>query len=121
MLAIITIMAVSLILLPTFLTYSLLGFLPFLLWGATGWSSQAPQQHTLLSLQPDHGAIVVALNSSSNYLGSAIGAGLGGLALSVGFAPRHLPYLAGGILVIACIFQLMIVCRQDKKVICGVQ
>ncbi|MEK4179226.1 hypothetical protein NSQ61_06455 [Aeribacillus sp. FSL K6-1121] len=43
-----------------------------------GWASQAPQQHERLRYQPEHDAAVVALNSSANYLGSAVGSSLGG-------------------------------------------
>ena len=109
---ILMVMAVSILLLPGLLTYSLLGFIPFVLWGATGWSSQAPQQHALLTMEPNHGAIVVALNSSANYLGSALGAGLGGLVLGMGLLPAHLPYIAGGMALLACLGQLLIVKRQ---------
>lgn len=115
MLAIIIIMALAILLLPALLTYSLLGFIPFFLWGATGWSSQAPQQHTLLTLEPKHGAILVALNSSANYLGSAIGAGLGGFVLSMGISPGRLPYFSGGIAVFACVCQLTIICLRRNK------
>lgn len=107
--AILIIMTASIILIPTLLKYSIFGFIPFLFWGATGWSSQAPQQHALLSLQPEHGAIVVALNSSANYLGSSIGAALGGLIISFGVMPSDLPYYAGSVALLACIFQLLII------------
>ncbi|GLH62668.1 MFS transporter [Parageobacillus sp. G301] len=78
MAGILAIMALAMFSLPLVLSFSILSFLPFILWGAMGWASQAPQQHELLRLQPDHGAAVVALNSSANYLGSAIGSTLGG-------------------------------------------
>ncbi|HZH62119.1 MAG TPA: hypothetical protein VEY70_21650 [Metabacillus sp.] len=44
-----------------------------------GWASLAPQQHALLISQPRHGKAAVALNSSANYLGSAVGSTLGEL------------------------------------------
>lgn len=52
------------------------------LWGLLGWSSLAPQQHTLMSSNPHDGATAVAANASANYLGSAIGSGLGALIVS---------------------------------------
>lgn len=108
LLVILLLMSVSIFLIPTLLKYSILGFLPFLFWGASGWSSQAPQQHTLLSVYPEHGAVSVALNSSANYLGSSIGAALGGLIISLGVPPGDLPYYAGGVSVLACIVQIFI-------------
>ncbi len=56
------------------------------LWGLAGWASVAPQQHALLTRAPAHATASIAWNSSVNYLGGAVGAALGSLALS-----RHLP------------------------------
>ncbi|MDN8620593.1 MFS transporter [Corynebacterium kefirresidentii] len=50
-------------------------------WGLLGWSSMAPQQHSMLSVNPDEGATAVAANASANYLGSAVGSAVGGLLL----------------------------------------
>lgn len=50
-------------------------------WGLLGWSSMAPQQHSMLSANPDEGATAVAANASANYLGSAVGSAVGGLLL----------------------------------------
>lgn len=82
LLVILSVLSLSLLSLPlTASVPAVVSFLPFLLWGAMGWSSLAPQQHVLLDLEPDHGSVAVALNSSANYLGSAIGAMLGGVLL----------------------------------------
>jgi predicted MFS family arabinose efflux permease len=110
---ILIIMALSILLIPYLLQFPILGIAPFVLWGAMGWSSQAPQQHALHSIEPKHGAVVVALNSSANYLGSAIGAALGGLVIAAGILPAHLPYIAGSIAVLAFIGQIIINRRQD--------
>lgn len=84
-------------------------FLPFLLWGAMGWSSLAPQQHVLLDLEPDHGSVAVALNSSANYLGSAIGAMLGGVLLEHELlAPATLPEAAAVFAIIAVGVQIIV-------------
>ena len=80
---------------------SILAFLPILIWGAVGWASQAPQQHTLLALQPQHGDAAVALNSSCNYLGSAVGSGLGGLLMWIGLSPTRLPFAAALVILVA--------------------
>jgi len=61
-------LTLSIICIPLMLNLPILKYLPFFVWGAMGWACQAPQQHILLSHQPS----AVALNSSVNYLGSAI-------------------------------------------------
>lgn len=77
--------AILALLAAALLTFPLLGTSPIgalaglFIWGAAGWATVAPQQHRLLASAPEHGAVVVALNSSGLYLGSAIGAAIGGL------------------------------------------
>ncbi|WP_411137286.1 MFS transporter [Streptomyces sp. C10] len=66
-------------------------------WGAAGWALQVPQQHRLLALCAERGTIVLALNNSALYLGSAVGSALGGLALGAGLAPNALPWVAAGV------------------------
>ncbi|MDR2991957.1 MAG: MFS transporter, partial [Burkholderiaceae bacterium] len=80
-------LCLSLAVLPALAPLGVIGFLPFLVWGAMGWSSLAPQQHMLLELERDHGAAAVALNSSCNYLGGAIGAFAGGALMAWGVNP----------------------------------
>ena len=110
MLGLLTLLTLALALLPTALHSPLLGYLPFLVWGATGWASQAPQQHTLLDLQPEHGAAAVALNSSANYLGGAVGAALGGVIIATGGLSR-LPLLAACVAFLALIIHTAILAR----------
>lgn len=62
-------------------------------WGATGWGFVVPQQHRLLRADAPGGA-AVALNSSATYLGSSVGAALGGAALAAGIGPGRLPLFA---------------------------
>jgi predicted MFS family arabinose efflux permease len=77
-------------------------------WGAAAWSSQGPQQHRLLSLHSDKGGIVVALQSSAHYLGSAAGAALGGIALAAGMRFTQLPLLSTSLIVLALSGQLCV-------------
>ncbi|MEU7105586.1 MFS transporter [Streptomyces sp. NPDC046215] len=67
------------------------------LWGAGGWALQVPQQHRLLALRPGRGPVVLALNNSALYLGSAVGSALAGLALSAGLRPAALPWAAAAV------------------------
>lgn len=95
---------------------SIMAFLPFFLWGAAGWSSLAPQQHTLISLQPEHSAAVVALNSSSNYLGGAVGTLLGGLWLGHGLSVTQLVYAAAAVAAVAIVIQIGILRQSAHSV-----
>ncbi|WP_251521540.1 MULTISPECIES: MFS transporter [Staphylococcus] len=79
MLMILVVLALSIGLIPLLINLPVICFIPFLIWGAMGWATQAPQQHILIQNNPDHRGSVVALNSSINYLGSSIGASVGGL------------------------------------------
>lgn len=115
MAGILAIMALAMFSLPFVLSFSILSFLPFILWGAMGWASQAPQQHELLRLQPDHGAAVVALNSSANYLGSAIGSALGGMVMLAGLAHSRLPFAAGCLVLVTLLEQWRIVSSKRKR------
>ncbi|MBH1932805.1 MFS transporter [Streptomyces sp. AV19] len=84
-------------LLPALAPHAVAAGLALLVWGAGGWALQVPQQHRLLELRPDRGPVVLALNSSALYLGSAVGSALGGAALSAGLAPRALPLAAAAV------------------------
>lgn len=87
-------LTVSLVCIPLLINIPFIKYLPFFIWGAMGWASQAPQQHILMSYQPNNAGSAVALNSSLNYLGSSVGATLGGVVLSFGFGSPSLVYFA---------------------------
>lgn len=115
MAGILCIMALSMLSLPSGLQFPIASFLPFALWGAMGWASQAPQQHELLRAQPENGASAVALNSSANYLGSAVGSALGGIVMLAGLPPSRLPFAAGCLAFVALLGQLLIVSGKRKE------
>jgi predicted MFS family arabinose efflux permease len=56
---------------------------PIVLWGASGWALQVPQNQQLLAVRARQGDgnLAIALNESALYLGSAIGAAAGGVML----------------------------------------
>lgn len=91
------------------------GLLPFLIWGAMGWSTMTPQQYRLSQLKPGHDATLVALNSSAVSLGGVIGPALGGLALAGGFNAKNLPYAATALLCCALLWQVTLI-RQTYKI-----
>ena len=107
MLGIMGILTLSIILIPILIHAPLLNLLPFIIWGAMGWATQAPQQHILLDKHPEHGATSVALNSSLNYLGSAIGSALGGLVLAQKQSVNILIYAACFIALLGTIIQMV--------------
>nr|WP_201247365.1 MFS transporter [Salinivibrio sharmensis] len=118
LLGILTLMSVAILSIPSSLALpSIIAFVPFFLWGAAGWSSLAPQQHTLISLQPEQSAAVVALNSSSNYLGGAVGTLLGGLWLGHGLSVTELVYAAAAVGGIAIAIQIGILRNNTNSVI----
>lgn len=99
-------LTLSIICIPLMIHIPLLKYVPFFLWGAMGWATLAPQQHILLTYQPKNGSAAVALNSSINYLGSSIGATLGGVVLALGVGSMSLIYLALLSMVLSLCFQL---------------
>lgn len=104
-------LTLSIICIPLMINLPILKYLPFFVWGAMGWACQAPQQHILLSYQPNNGSSTVALNSSVNYLGSAIGATLGGVVLSLEMGAITLVYFA----VLSMVFSLCLQFYSMKK------
>lgn len=58
-----------------------------LVWGAAGFGMMAPQQARLAALAPRDAPLLLSMNTSMLYLGTALGAALGGaLAPRLGFA-----------------------------------
>lgn len=115
MACILVILAFAIFSLPTALKFPVIAFLPFVFWGTVGWASLAPQQHVLLRLQPKHGAAAVALNSSANYLGSAIGSTFGGIVLFAGLTPSYFPFAAGCLVLVAFFGQLILMLTNKKE------
>lgn len=99
-------LTLSIICIPLIIEIPFLKYVPFFLWGAMGWACIAPQQHILLSYQPENGSAAVALNSSVNYLGSSVGATLGGVVLALGIGSMSLIYFALLSMVLSLCFQL---------------
>jgi predicted MFS family arabinose efflux permease len=115
MAAILASLAVAVFALPTLGAVPVLGLLPFLLWGILGWATGAPQQLSLLELEPRHHASVVALNGSALGLGSVVCPALGGLALTCGLDVHKLPYAACGLLLCALVWQVLLLQQQPRE------
>ena len=115
MVFILALLALSLLTIPLTIKLPIISFIPFLMWGMMGWASQTPQQHALISVEPRHASAAVALNSSINYLGGAVGTVLGGILLSSKASATTLTYLACLVAIIAVIGQgLIIYYNRDK-------
>lgn len=115
MVFILTLLALSLLAIPFTIELPIISFVPFLLWGMMGWASQTPQQHALISVEPCHTSAAVALNSSINYLGGAVGTVSGGILLSNKISATTLTYLACLVAIIAVIGQVFIIYYNRNK------
>lgn len=103
------------LLIPVLRSVPVLGLLPFLVWGAMGWSTMTPQQYRLSQLKPGHETTLVTLNSSAVSLGGVAGAALGGLVIEGGLDPKNLPYVAAGLIFCALVWQLKLIRRPFPK------
>jgi len=96
--AIMLLLGIALIALPLLLGIApWLALIPIALWGAVGWALQVPQNNELMKARESQGDgnLAVALNESALYLGSALGASLGGLALALQMPVDALSITAG--------------------------
>ncbi|MDO5658182.1 MAG: MFS transporter [Paracoccus sp. (in: a-proteobacteria)] len=107
---IMVILAAALFLLPVTAGISpWLAVIPIAVWGAVGWALQVPQNNELLRARSHEGDgnLAVALNESALYLGSAIGAGMGGLLLLQHWPVGTLAVAAGVIAAVGTVAQLL--------------
>ncbi|MBC8780143.1 MFS transporter [Staphylococcus capitis] len=114
-LSIMILLLFSFILLPISIHTPIASCLPFLLWGAMGWATQAPQQHILIKNYKSYGETAVALNSSVNYLGSSIGSALCGSLLFITHNINMLVYLSIFICGIGLLVQLTNILINKKQ------
>jgi predicted MFS family arabinose efflux permease len=91
--------------------FAVLGGVWFLLAGVGNGGHAVPQQARLAAMAPASAGVVMALNASAISLGNALGGGVGGVALTAGIAPGHLPFLAAGILVVTLGLHLVVARR----------
>lgn len=84
--------------------------------GVGNGGGAVPQQARLASMAPDSAAIVMALNGSAISLGSALGSGLGGIALTAGSAPNGLLGVSAVVLTITVGLHLL-VARASKAAV----
>lgn len=82
-------------------------------WGLSGWSSIAPQQHSLLKSAPKNAASLIGWNSSANYAGGSIGIVIGSALLNSNFSPLYLPLFAIAVTGLAIFLHL------SKRLICN--
>lgn len=61
------------------------------IWALAGWSLGAPQQSRIVRLDPGSAGVTLAINNATFYLGSSIGAALGGMLLDY-VAPIELTF-----------------------------
>jgi len=71
-----------------------------------GWAVFPAQQSRMLRLAPEHGGVVLSLISSTIYIGSALGAALGGLLLGH-VSPGAAPYAASAVTLLGLMLFLL--------------
>ncbi|WP_152360341.1 MFS transporter [Microlunatus speluncae] len=87
---------------------AVLGLIWFFVAGVGNGGAAVPQQARLAAMAPESAAIVMALNGSAISLGSALGGGLGGIALTAGSAPGGLLIVAAGVLAATLILHTVV-------------
>jgi len=87
-----TVLAAMMALVPLTQGHYALMVAVFVVWGVAGFGMMAPQQSRLAALSPAQTPILLSLNASMLYLGTAAGAAIGGAVVGdVGFA--HLAWV----------------------------
>ncbi len=77
-----TVVGLMMVLLPFTQGRVVLTVLTLVIWGLHGFGSMVPQQSRLVTLAPSQAPMLMSLNSSMLYIGSALGAIVGGLTMS---------------------------------------
>lgn len=103
--------------LPSLKGFSYFGLFPFFIWGALGWATTTPQQHSLFEINKEKGKILSSLNSSAMGFGSAVGTIGGGLLISNDVKALYLPYYASALLLIVLAFQVVSSFKFSRRVI----
>ncbi|POA01714.1 MFS transporter [Staphylococcus massiliensis CCUG 55927] len=103
---VIGILFISIALLIVVPLWPYIAYVSFFLWGLAGWASQAPPQSIILKMPIKHHKTAIALNNSMNYLGSALGALLGGVMLYFIHQAAYLPIYALCILLFTITMQI---------------
>jgi DHA1 family inner membrane transport protein len=87
-----SVLAVTMALLPLTQGHYELLIATLLTWGIAGFGMMSPQQSRLAALAPAQAPILLSLNTSMLYFGTALGAAIGGAVVGgVGFA--HLAWV----------------------------
>jgi predicted MFS family arabinose efflux permease len=84
------------------------GLIWFFAAGVGNGGAAVPQQARLATMAPDSAAIVMALNGSAISLGSALGSGLGGVALTTGSSANGLLGVSATVLTITVVLHLLV-------------
>ena len=96
------VLTLSMVLLP--LTVGSWGLMMavMLVWGVSGFSLMSPQQSRLAALAPAQTPLLLSLNASMLYIGTALGAAVGGAAL-ISLGTARLPWAGLPFALLACL------------------
>ncbi|WAL68962.1 MFS transporter [Amycolatopsis cynarae] len=84
-----------------------------LLAGYLSWSILAPQQQQLVTLAPDHAAVLISFNAAAGYLGISLSGVVGGVALGA-IGPARFTLVACVLLASAALWRSLPVERTHK-------
>ena len=71
------------------------------IWSITGWGTFAPQQARLIALAPSNSPLLIAINHSIIYFGTAAGAAIGGALLAHSLPLEKLHWVTAAMLAVA--------------------
>ena len=101
-------LSINFLVLPMLIEHSIVGLIPFLIWGAFGWATITPQQYSLFEKYENMRPMLSALNSSAIGLGGTIGTALGGLLIGLGVSQTNLLSLSSLVLALVLVIQFSI-------------
>ncbi len=84
------------------------------IWGAIGFSFNAPQQALLTRLRPEQVTTLLALNASAIYVGTTLGSAIGGGVLTA-FSPNILALAGGVAAIVALVAYIVSSSRVDPE------
>ncbi|PHM37409.1 hypothetical protein Xmau_03887 [Xenorhabdus mauleonii] len=107
-----TLLTVSMILIPLIGVNSISGGIMLVIWGAASFGIVPPLQLKVMQVASEAQALASSVNIGAFNLGNAIGAGIGGSVLSLGFGYPAVSYVGG---IIALFGLILLIITAEKQ------